>query len=566
MGIVATLYPVTDSHNTLCIEAVSGTSTDGYGGYSLSVTDSHNTLCDRSCAVPIPMRIVATLPVTDSYNTLCDTATRTTRSCVGSSYRWVWWRHSLSVTDSHNTLCDKAVSRSCVSSSYRCIIVAALYPVTDSHNTLWDRSCVSSSSYLIIRYRAITHFATVVSVPCRTLYPLPTAITHFATKLCRYLYRWVWWLLFNHVTDVRSNTLCDEAVSVPRRRWYGNTLYPLPTAITHFATRSCRYLIPMGIVAILYPLQTAITRYTDPGCVGTHRLPMGIVATLYPITDSRNTLCDRSCCQFLIPMGIVATLYPVADSHNLHFAARLCRYLAYRWVCNTLCDRAVSVPHTDGYGNTLYPVTDEAITHFATEAVSVPHTDGYGGYLFIPLPTTAALLCDNCVSTLIPMGMVATLYPLPTAITFATKLSVPHTDGIVATLYPLPTAHLTRATEAVSVPHTDGIVATLCPLPTAITPLRQRSCVGTHSRWVWWPLFPVTNSRNTLCDRSCVVHLILMGIVATLCPLPTAATHFATEAVSVPHTDGYGGYSLSVTDGHNTLCDRSCVSTSYRWV
>ncbi|CAE1278568.1 unnamed protein product [Acanthosepion pharaonis] len=215
------------------------------------------------------------------------------------------------------------------------------------------------------------------------------------------------------------------------------TLCPLPTAITHFATKLCQFLIPMGMVATLYPLPTSHNTLCD-GCVPTSYRWYGGYSL--SVTDSHHTLRQKLCRYLAIPMGIVATLYPVTDSHLTHFGTAVssscrfyslsvtdrysCQYLPYRWCCpvyplpttNTLRQK-LSVPHTDGYSGYSLSVTDVHNT-LCDSVVSyrwVPHypvTDsralfsssyrGYGGSLSVTDSRNA--LCDQ-------------------------KLSVPHTDG-----------------------------------------------------------------------------------------------------------------------------------------
>ncbi|CAE1278569.1 unnamed protein product [Acanthosepion pharaonis] len=263
---------------------------------------------------------------------------------------------------------------------------------------------------------------------------------------------------------------------------------------------------------------------------------MGIVAASLSVTDSHNTLCNRSC-RYLIPFLLIPL--PNGITHFATEAVSVHSFIPLLTAKHTLRQKLCQFLATDGYSGYFIPLPT-AITHFATEAVSVPHTDGH--------------------------------------------TSRNYTDGYSGYSLSVTDSHNTLCDEAVSVPHTDGYSGY------SLSRYRRRQAVsGSHTDVV---TLPVTATAATLLRQKLCQYLIPMGIVASLCPLQTAATRFATEAVSsTSATDGYSGYSLSVTDSHNTLrqavsvppadgysgfslsvtdghnfCDRSCVGTSYRWV
>ncbi|CAE1278573.1 unnamed protein product [Acanthosepion pharaonis] len=346
-----------------------------------------------------------------------------------------------------------------------------------------------------------------------TFIPLPTAIPH---------------------TEAGHNTLGQKLCQYPHTDGYsGYSLFILlPTAITHFVARPLPtavsvplwYLIPMGIVATLYPLPTAATHFATEAVSVPHTDGRPYLHTTmgggYSLSVTDGLLCDRSCVGTSYRWGIVATLYPVTDSRQHTLRQKLCRYLA---------------------------------------------TDGYSGY-FYPLPTTITHFCDRSCRYLIPMAithfMTEATVPPPMGGCVITHF-VPHTDGYSGYSFPLPTAITHFATEAVSVLIPMGIVATLIQkLPVLPIPSTAITHFATEAVCQYLHTDGYSGGHN-------FIPLVPMGIVAI--------KRFATEAVSVPHTDGYSGYSfiplstVTFDSRQPTLypvTDRTeAVSVpSYRWV
>ncbi|CAE1278564.1 unnamed protein product [Acanthosepion pharaonis] len=440
-------------------------------------------------------------------------------------------------------------------------IVATLYPLPTAINTLLRQklSVPHTDGYsgftLYPLQTAITHFMTeAVSVPPfdgysgYSSFPLPTAITPFATEAVSvHLIPMGYGGYSLSVTDSRNYTL-RQKLSVPHTDGYsGCSFIPLQTAITHFATEAVSVIHTDGYRLLFIPLQTAITHFATEGCQ--FLIPMGIVATLYPVTDGHKYR-DRSD----RPMGVARYLTQFATD-GVYRGYSGYSFLRYRQPQHTLRQK-LSVPHTDGYSG-YFILLPTAITHFATEAVSVPHTDGYSGYslsvtdshnLFAteavsvphtdgysgyslsvtnrPYNTLRQKLCRTS-----PMVWWHSLSPLQTR--FATEaVSVPSFGAINLFIFAM---HFPTKLCRYLIPM--GIVATLYPLPTAITHFAT-SCVSSSYRWTAITHF----LRQKLCQ-----YLIPMGIVATLCPVTDSHNTLCDQKLCRPHTDGYSGCTHPVT-------------------